>query len=111
MEDSGEDTDRGGTPRVTDESTTDGDTPSGEVGTPVRGRPAGEPDPDSGEGETPDAGTEDTTSSPQTGTSEPPGAATALRSGLIGPLLKALRSSRLSVDVTQRTPSSNPIVR
>ena len=61
MRDSAEKTDRGGTPRVTTESTTDGDTPEGEVGSPVRGRPAGEPEFDAGEGETPDVGTEDTT--------------------------------------------------
>ena len=61
MKASAEDTDREGTPRVTTESTTDGDTPSEEVGRPVRGRPAGEPEPESGEGGTPDVGTEDTT--------------------------------------------------
>ena len=61
MRDSAEETDRGGTPRVTNESTTDGDTPEGKVGSPVRGRPAGEPESDEGEGGTPDVGTEDTT--------------------------------------------------
>ena len=61
MRDSAEETDRGGTPRATTESTTDLGDSSGDVGSPVRGRPAGEAEPDAVEGETPDVGTEDTT--------------------------------------------------
>ena len=47
-------------------------------------------------------------SSPQTGTSEPPGADDRDQVGLDRAGEKAERSSRLSVDTTQTTPSSKP---